>query len=1283
MTNFIQHESSENSTERTVEHSPGEFRPKSRRVGISQVRALWWSIYIKWMSYIERLLSKNPYNKNSWDKWPLPFGLLFLISKLRDLRSRSLADPYDYKTTDNRNCGAIPHVARIGNVADGTWASDDDSPQMGAAGTRISSNTEPQRVPPDLERLLMFARRVAKIRWRNLDRDGNEIMVPALILSDKAGGWIQFQFHGFGGNTKRDPITQNPHVASMNHDAEWGNAQMVVNRTSVDSTRTCPSDRPTPLNERPQAWIQAQIYGGNEHEQSMLRTGQGGRMIIENGRLPEDPSKPGIDLTGFNQNFNPQLSYLHWLFVMEHNSIAEHLAVFYPEWDDNELFHRAAKINQANMARIHTVEWTRDLLQHPTLQAGMYADWYGFFGKRLKNYCMRLFHRNPWLARLAKPITNNDIFWGMPGSRWEHFDAPFQVPKQFRMVYRLHELVRGVHKVLDPSTNRELAQHDLLSFVHENTRPIVDRYGYAVLSYSFSKASAGALTLHNFPRALTRFENQQNGELTDLAALDLFREMTDGTGSYNEFRMSVGMAPVESFMELTGGNVELARELEILYEYDINAVHPNIGILAEPKPAGFALSYSQFYQFVLNAPRRVKSNRQLTDGFNLKDYTPEGMSWVENSGSMLDVEARHLASLPGGPELIKAQEGVVRPFAPWPDADKFPRRMLRQIEADSDRVWGTNIIGFCLAVAASAAAYASSKLSLWHAFLIGLVLIAPAAALWIKRLLSQWFMLAVVERAATDRAPEMFHTLYRAEAWGERAARYGRLVSWVSMLLTLYLAWSFHTMAPIASLNALVLTSVCVTALLWSQTPLLKYGGGLLMPLGLYRYPEGFTSAFFCLAAIAEFWNSRATWLYQRDMQVLKVSLLSRLSRRRSCPVSNAQCDPNSSDLQRRYAFLCRSKPLVARCRDTYAAARQLGRSVFAAICYTVSLHLLVGKQTHRGTTRKTRHEAGVGLFGLNPLDIYLPSLTCAAFVANPRVYATSANHDAASGNVDPNAFDRMMRLFAPGRDYMTAYDFARMHEADFLRDQQDEVGNVWSRWIGRWYARQESALMIGNFADRVVADDYVLVPAISRDRLMQVYHGQAVLEVLKERGPIVIPPTFQYVAPVASGVLSSMSMIYLTTIGESTKIPFSPKLNVAFDYMLYLAPGIIFGALVLTKRWTLVRGVFAGMGLWAGTILIWMALTYGARVPWSISTLTVGVTSAMAAWALSKWIGGRPFQTERVWLPLLFIAIGSLFLGYDFTHSTGRFGHMAGLVGFVVWQMSVAILWYSQVGTK
>ena len=783
--------------------SNGLWRPTSSRVGIGPVTYVIWNAFYWVMETLNRGLSRNPYRKVSWDKWPTSLGLMYLLAKIKFNRSNALTDPYDYATNDNKSYGAEPEAAKHGYTADGSWVLDNDNPQMGTPGTRFGSNIPPKKVRPDVEEMTPSSREVGKLRWRRLDENGKEITIPALILNDLSGGWIQFQFHNFGGNTMRDPVSQCPHLMKRDAKDNWPGGVAVIDRTSKDPTRVTDNGRPTILNEKVVSWVQGQIYGSNEDELNLLRSLEGGKMKVDdNLRLPEDPNKPGIDQTGFNNNYNPLLSLLHWLFVSEHNAIAEHYAFFNPKWDDETLFQMARKVNVAQIARIHTIQWTEDLLQHPTLQMGMHADWYGLLGQKAKMYLMRLSHRFPLVHKLLTPFRHNDTIWGMVGSKWEHHDGPFQLPKHFRMVYRLHEMVLGEREIIEPGTNRLLERVDLLNFIHSNTRPLVSKYGYEVLAWSFVKKSCGALTLHNLPRAMTQFQNQQDGTWTDIAERDIFRERTDGTGTYNEFRHSVGEPPVTSFMELTGGDAELARELEIKYEGDVDAVDAGIGILAEPKPDGFALGFCQFYQFVLNAPRRVKSNRHLTEGFTYAEYR-QGMDWVEHGGGMLGAMKRHL------PGISAQMEGVTRAFAPWKDTETFPLRQLDKAHEDTAKVFKTDLRSLVIAIAAAVAAVASGAMSMVLVVHLLVMLGIVPVCLTVRRMLAMRYMQLCWKKCYTDKRSFMFGTLTRAERSIERAARYGSLHALAVMVGSAGLALTLATSYPVLAvlLGALALSA--------------------------------------------------------------------------------------------------------------------------------------------------------------------------------------------------------------------------------------------------------------------------------------------------------------------------------------------------------------------------------------------------------------------------------------------------------------------------------------------
>jgi hypothetical protein len=1053
------------------ETNPELFAPRSSRVGVGPAKYVYWNAFYNILQWANLKFAKDPNRRVSWDKWPTKLGLLYLIAKIRYVRSDALTDPYDYATNDQKPKGVEPEQAKRGYTADGSWVSDRENPRMGAENTRFGSNIPPKKVRPDVENMTPSAREVGKLKWRSLDANGKPIVQAAGILNNLAGGWIQFQFHNFGGNTKRDPITENPHKLARTPADNWPEKEATVDRTSKDPTRVTDNGRPTVMNERTQAWIQAQIYGTNEEEQKPLRTWTDGKMRLdENGRLPENPAKPGIDLSGFTNNYNPLLSFLHWAFVVNHNNIVDHIRKFHPDWDDAALFDYARKINVANIDMIHTVEWTEDLLQHPTLQAGMHAEFYGLFGPKVKAWLMRMSYRHPLIAKLIKPISNNDVIWGMPGSKWEHHDGPFQVPKHFRVVYRLHEMVLDEQEMIQPGTDKTLDRIELINFVHNNTRPIVEKHGYDVLAYSFARKSAGALHLHNFPRALSQFKNQQNGQLTDLAEMDIFRERTDGTGSYNEFRRSLGEPPVKSFLELTGGDAELAKELEQKYEGDVEKVDAGIGILAEPKPAGFALGFTQFYQFVLNAPRRVKSNRHLTEFFTHKDYTFEGMEWALQSGGMGGVIARAMKGLPQGQAVIDSMEGVTRWFTPWPDTETFPVRMLDKANENSSKILKATLKLLAVGTFTAFSAWAAVAVSTFTIVPVAMAALGLPVLLYYNRMLAWRYMQKTWQSAYTDKRRSMFPTLFLGERAAARAAALGRLAAGSALAFAGYAAWTLFATNPIVAVMA------------------------------------GLTG----LAAMRVL---KATSAYDNDMQVLKIALQNRL---REGYEAKAQASdvPGKNALEKRYWFLipADAKQPVARLWNTYRALNEHGLGKFQAMKTALLSHLLFGPKTQWGLGLKGRWQAGI-LF--SPFAIYVPNLIQAQGASSTRVFAPEGNTKGITpGDVDEAEFDKMFSTYAPGRDYMTAYDFSRLREGNRWRAAQEGVGGPITRFIGSIAVKHRTDQLLELYADRVANEDKVLVPAISRDMLLRVYQGTAQADIMAERALDGVHPDLKAAKP-------------------------------------------------------------------------------------------------------------------------------------------------------------------------
>ncbi|HET8529491.1 MAG TPA: peroxidase family protein, partial [Gaiellaceae bacterium] len=148
-----------------------------------------------------------------------------------------------------------------------------------------------------------------------------------------------------------------------------------------------------------------------------------------------------------------------------------------------------------------------------------------------------------------------------------------------------------------------------------------------------------------------------DGELLDLAAIDIVRTRERGVPRYNAFRRLFHLEAPKTFEELTGGDRTLAEQLEGVYG-DVERVDLMVGLYAEPKPAGFGFSDTAFRVFVLMASRRLEADRFFTDDYRPEVYTQAGIDWVE-ANSMRTVLLRHF------PELAPSLEGVANPFAPW------------------------------------------------------------------------------------------------------------------------------------------------------------------------------------------------------------------------------------------------------------------------------------------------------------------------------------------------------------------------------------------------------------------------------------------------------------------------------------------------------------------------------------------------------------------------------------------------------------------------------------------
>jgi hypothetical protein len=210
----------------------------------------------------------------------------------------------------------------------------------------------------------------------------------------------------------------------------------------------------------------------------------------------------------------------------------------------------------------------------------------------------------------------------------------------------------------------------------------------------------------------------------DVTALDIIRDRERGVPRFNEFRRQIGLRELTSFDDfidkhLPEGSKEMTEQHELVdtlrevygqHVCDASKVitstqrdqnggaindclgHPDgsmvdnvedvdliVGWLGEStRPHGFAISETQFHIFILNASRRLFSDRFFTASFRPEFYTKFGYDWVNNNGPgkkqmeegmpnghSQEVSPLKRVLLRAMPELAGELKHVVNAFDPW------------------------------------------------------------------------------------------------------------------------------------------------------------------------------------------------------------------------------------------------------------------------------------------------------------------------------------------------------------------------------------------------------------------------------------------------------------------------------------------------------------------------------------------------------------------------------------------------------------------------------------------
>ncbi|CAN9473005.1 unnamed protein product [Alternaria alternata] len=581
-----------------------------------------------------------------WHKLPTWIGVLNVAAFRYELRQKNLHDVYP--SPNNQGTLGCPHLSDEQYLhtrhSDGLF-NDLSAPKMGCTGMRFGRNVPREHTAKPSEEELMTPN-PRLISEQLLKRDNFK---PATSLNLLAAAWIQFQVHDWFQHENSASETYNVPLPKGD---KWSSpdGRMKIEQTQPDAAldktdKTAPAYR----NINTHWWDGSQIYGSTELRTTELRgQSKNGKLTVDTQKiatfLPRDSN--GIPQTGFMTNWWLGLEMLHTLFVLEHNTICDALVTAYPSWSSERIFDTARLVNCALMAKIHTVEWTPAILAHPVLEISMNANWWGVLGERLYKI-------------LGRVSATSEAISGIPGSSVEHHAAPYALTEEFVSVYRMHALIPDTIAFFNSRTGEHKTTHSIGDVAFEKARAPLENDGldFSDVFYSFGVNYPGAITLNNTPDFL-RDLHTPDGRHIDLSTIDVLRDRERGVPRYNAFRRLFHLAPMTSFLELTGGNKAVAEKLAVIYEDDIEKVDLLVGCLAEPLPAGFGFSDTAFRVFILMASRRLKSDRFIAGDWNEKTYSKVGMQWVQNGG-MKDVLGRHFPEL----ESVLAKSG--NPFAPW------------------------------------------------------------------------------------------------------------------------------------------------------------------------------------------------------------------------------------------------------------------------------------------------------------------------------------------------------------------------------------------------------------------------------------------------------------------------------------------------------------------------------------------------------------------------------------------------------------------------------------------
>lgn len=594
-----------------------------------------------------------------WWNFPLLGSLIYLglirdvlfSSNLYDIESDSLTSAFvqeQSKWTNKTDCTPYLYKRSLDGICNNLKA-----PHMGMAGRAMGRNTPLPEVGPYDKRYDVMDPNPREVAIKFMIRNEEHPFTPAPTLNLLSVGFIQFQIHDWmihGQNfNPKDPV-----VIPRPEDDPLGPGFITIPRSIRHN-----APRRGYENENTHWWDMSQMYGINKEQNDRIRTHKDGKLVMtEDGdHLPFGPD--GLEITGIAVNWWTGMALWHNVYTREHNQVCDMLKKHNPTWDDEKLFDTARLIITALNAKIHTVDWTTNILKNQVLDLAMRANWDGFLGMYapfIKNLVPHWFRRI--FGKLNYSLSL--ILFGYVGGPAEFYSQPFTLTEEFTAVYRFHQLLPDFlrfRRANGKPTGEVISTKDS---VFSKNKEIVESRRYEDIIATMGMEMAGAVVPHNFPAWLTNITNplDPNGWLVDIATLDILKDRERAVPRYTAFRKVFKLPPVTSFDQINP-DPKVQAVLAELYDDDVDKVDLQVGTVSEmPRPSGWGFSDTSFTLFVLMASRRLATDRFFTDDFTPKVYTKEGIQWVKDN----DMKSVFLRNYPQLKNLLK---GVENPFGPW------------------------------------------------------------------------------------------------------------------------------------------------------------------------------------------------------------------------------------------------------------------------------------------------------------------------------------------------------------------------------------------------------------------------------------------------------------------------------------------------------------------------------------------------------------------------------------------------------------------------------------------